>query len=210
MERWPYGLYWSPTFNSEQHKIIPNVGFHWVSWSHAKLRVVSHCLILDGHLMLPAPPCSTWRRLFLGLMGRGEQGAAKMCLCTHCTVPTLVSPAGAFTPTPPPPGESQSQRCSAYACSFKRLSNLSSTTGLHFYHTHTPRPASPPRLLPSVVGAFSPPRWILLGSFFCSYKNVSKPFRFKVNSESSKFIQEICMKTWATVSSVTVLTKQLP
>lgn len=88
-------------------------------------------------------------------------------------------------PISPPPGVTQSQQCSASACLFKRLSNLSYKIGLHFYHT-SPRTPSLPRLLSSTMGAFYPPRWILLGSFFYSYKNISKPFRFKVNSESSK------------------------
>lgn len=33
----------------------------------------------------------------------------------------------------------------------------------------------------------------MFGTFFCRYRNTSKPFQFKVNSECPKFIQEICV-----------------
>lgn len=109
-----------------------------------------------------------------------------MCLCTYCTVPTLVSHPGTFTPSPPHP-------LGCHRASSALLMHVDLNICLIYLPRSdcmftTPPHCSPslPRLLSSTLGAFYPSRWILLGSFFCSYKNFSKPFRFKVNSESSK------------------------
>ena len=109
-----------------------------------------------------------------------------MCLCTYCTVPTLVSHAGTFTPSSPHP-------LGCHRASGALLMHVYLNICLIYLPQSgciftTPPHCSPslPRLLSSTLGAFYPSRWILLGSFFCSYKNISKPFRFKVNSESSK------------------------
>ena len=117
------------------------------------------CESLFNFRRVPHASCSTLQHMAMafpapggkGGVGGGQDVPLYLLHCAHPCVPCW----NLHALIPPPPGVSQSQRCSAYACLFKHLSNLSSTIGLHFYHT-SPLQSLPAQALVIHTGGLLP------------------------------------------------------